>query len=198
MSVLVLASGSTARARLLAAAGVVAESDPARLDEGAIKRECRHAGESAADCAIRLAEAKARAVAPRHPGRLVLGADQLLDCDGEWFDKPKDLADARRQLLALRGRTHELATAATVLRDGEAVWRWVTRARVAMRRFSDRFLDGYLAAMGDRVLTTVGGYELEGSGVQLMAEVDGDYFAILGLPLLPLLSFLRESGALPS
>jgi septum formation protein len=198
VSVLVLASASAARARLLADAGIDAERDPADIDEAAIKRECRRDRQSAADCAARLAEIKARTVAVRHPDRLVLGADQLLDCDGDWFDKPGSLSDARNQLRALRGRTHELATAAAVIRNGDILWRALAKPRLTMRHFSDAFLDRYLATIGDRALKTVGGYELEGPGAQLMAKIEGDYFAILGLPLLPLLDFLRETGAVPS
>lgn len=196
MTPLVLASASAARARLLDASGIEALRDPAALDEAPIKEESRHAGRSAADCAARLAEAKARRVAARHPGALVLGADQLLDCEGQWFDKPRDRAEACAQLQALRGRTHELATSAALLRDGKLVWRAVERPRLTMRDFSNAFLDRYLDLMGERVLTTGGGYEIEGLGVQLMAHIEGDYFAILGLPLLKLLDFLRREGAL--
>jgi septum formation protein len=196
MSVLILASASTARQRLLVDAGVSAEIDPAEIDEGAVKEECRRTGRSSTECATRLAEAKARAVAARHHGGLVLGADQLLDCAGEWFDKPRDRDDARSQLQRLRGRSHELVTAATVVRDDGWLWQTVERPRVTMRGFSDSFLDRYLDTMGERVLKTVGGYELEGFGAQLMEKVEGDYFAILGLPLLPLLHFLRGAGAL--
>lgn len=198
MSALVLASASAARARLLADAGITAATDPADIDEAAIKQQCRRAGQSAADCALRLAEMKARTVAARHPDRLVLGADQLLDCDGTWFDKPRDRAEARDQLCALRGRSHALVTAAAIVGDGDMRWNAVDRPQITLRRFSDAFLDRYLAAMGDRVLKTVGGYELEGLGAQLMAGIDGDYFAILGLPLLPLLAYLREAQVLPS
>lgn len=196
MSALVLASASAARKRLIADAGVIATTDPADIDESAIKQECRHAGSSSAECATRLAEAKALAVAARRQGRLVLGADQLLDYDGEWFDKPRDREEARDQLRRLRGHSHELVTAVTVVRDNERLWRTVERPRVTMRAFSDAFLDQYLEEMGERVLKTVGGYELEGLGSQLMAKVEGDYFAILGLPLLPLLDFLRSVGVL--
>lgn len=196
MSTVVLASASAARQRLLAAAGIAAETDPAHIDEAAIKAECRRRGRSSADCAAQLAEAKARAVAPRHRGGLVLGADQLLDCAGEWYDKPRDREDARDQLRRLRGRSHELVTAATIVRDDDRLWRTIERPRVMLRRFSDAFLDRYLDAMGERALTTVGGYELEGLGAQLLEQVEGDYFAILGLPLLPLLQFLRGAGAL--
>lgn len=196
MSALILASASTARQRLLANAGVVAETDPAHIDESAIKAECRRAGRSSTDCATRLAEAKARAVAARHHGGLVLGADQLLDCAGEWYDKPRDREEARDQLRRLRGRSHELVTAATIVRDSEHLWQAIEQPRVTLRSFSDAFLERYLDAMGERVFKTVGGYELEGLGAQLMAKIEGDYFAILGLPLLPLLHFLRSAGAL--
>jgi septum formation protein len=196
MSVLILASASAARQRLLANAGVAAEADPADIDESAIKEECRRGGRSSAECATCLAEAKACAVAARHQGRLVLGADQLLDCEGEWFDKPRDRTEAYNQLRRLRGRAHMLITAAAIVRDDKRLWKTVEQSRVTMRPFSDMFLDRYLDAMDERVCKTVGGYELEGLGAQLMEEVEGDYFAILGLPLLPLLHFLRGAGAL--
>jgi len=196
MSPLILASASAARRRLLADAGVMAEIDPAPIDEAAIKEEYRRSGRSSAGCAARLAEAKARAVAARHPAGLVLGADQLLDCAGEWYDKPRNRDDARDQLSRLRGRSHVLVTAAAVVRDDERLWQAVEQPRVTMRAFSDAFLERYLDAVGERVLKTVGGYELEGLGAQLVERVEGDYFAILGLPLLPLLHFLRGAGAL--
>jgi septum formation protein len=196
MSVLILASASAARQKLLAAAGVSAAADPAAIDESGVKEECRRAGRSSVDCAARLAEAKARAVAARHRGSLVLGADQLLDCAGEWYDKPRDRDEARDQLRRLRGRSHALVTAATIVRNDERLWQTIEQPRVTLRAFSDTFLEHYLDAMGERVVKTVGGYELEGPGAQLMERVDGDYFAILGLPLLPLLHFLRGAGAL--
>lgn len=196
MTRLVLASSSAARARLLAGAGIDAVRDPADIDEARIKIESRAAGQDSEHCALRLATAKAETVAARHAGALVLGADQLLECGGDWFDKPADRDDARTQLRALRGKSHDLVTAAAVLRDGAVLWQTVERPRLVMRHFTDPFLEDYLAAMGARVLTTVGGYELEGLGAQLMEQVDGDYFAILGLPLLPLLAFLRDAGAL--
>jgi septum formation protein len=198
MSALILASASTSRQRLLADAGIIAATDPADIDESIIKQECRQTGRSSTECAAQLAEAKARAVAVRHRDGLVLGADQMLDCDGEWFDKPRDVTEARDQLQRLRGRTHELITAATIIRNGEQLWQAIERPRVTMRAFSDAFLDHYLGWVGDRVLNTVGGYELEKRGAQLMEKVDGDYFAILGLPLLPLMHFLRGAGALPA
>ena len=196
MSALVLASSSDIRARMLAAAGVDAIIDPAAIDEARIKAGSQAAGGDAGSCAQLLAEAKAEHIAGRHRGALVLGADQILECDGRWFDKPRDLEEARAQLQALSGRTHRLITAAAVVRDSAVLWRAIETARLTMRRVSEAFLDRYLAAMGKRVLATVGGYELEGLGAQLMTRVEGDYFAILGLPLLPLLAFLREDGAL--
>jgi septum formation protein len=196
MSALILASASTSRKRLLADAGITAEADPADIDESAIKQERRENGHSSTECAARLAEAKARAVAARHRDCLVLGADQMLDCNGEWFDKPRYVAEAREQLQKLRGRTHELVTAATIMRNDEQLWQAVERPRVTMRAFSDAFLDNYLESAGDRVLRTVGCYELERLGAQLMEKVEGDYFAILGLPLLPLMHFLRGAGAI--
>ena len=193
---LVLASESAARQRLLAAAGVEFTAEPAGIDEAALKRSCRERGESAAQCALALAGAKAARVAERHQDAVVIGADQILECEKSWFDKPHDLADARAQLVRLRGREHELVTAAVVMARADILWRHIATARLVMRRFSDAFLERYLAAMGERVLRTVGGYELEGLGAQLFEGVDGDYFAILGLPLLPLLAYLRERGAL--
>jgi septum formation protein len=193
---LVLASESAARKRLLAAAGVPFASDPSGLDESAVKRACRVRGDSAGDCALALAGAKAARVASRHDDAVVIGADQILECEDRWLDKPRDLADARAQLTQLRGKEHALVTAAVVHERADILWRYVATARLVMRPYSDAFLERYLALMGARVLGTVGGYELEGLGAQLFAEVDGDYFAILGLPLLPLLAYLREKGAL--
>ena len=193
---LVLASSSAARARILAAAGIDATVDPAAVDEAQIKAESRAMGRDADACALLLAEAKAKDVAARHPGALVLGADQMLECAGRWFDKPVDMSEARAQLQALNGQEHQLITAAAMVRDGAVLWRVVERSLLKMRRFTAAFLDRYLTAMGERVLGTVGGYELEGMGAQLMARIEGDYFAILGLPLLPILAFLRDEGAL--
>jgi septum formation protein len=196
VSALVLASSSAVRARMLTAVGIDALIDAASVDEAHIKAESRAGGRAAGQCALLLAEAKAQNVAARHPGALVLGADQMLEYDGRWFDKPADVSEARAQLQALNGQRHELFTAAAMIRDDTVVWRAVERSALTMRRFSETFLDRYLLAMGKRVLATVGGYELEGLGAQLMARIEGDYFAILGLPLLPLLAFLRDEGAL--
>ncbi|MDE2227584.1 MAG: Maf family protein [Alphaproteobacteria bacterium] len=193
---LVLASASATRARLLDAAGLKPTIEPAQLDEAAFKAAFKADGRNAGDCALALAEAKAKRVAARMPGALVLGADQLLVCDGQWFDKPADRDAARTQLLALRGKRHVLPTAAALVKNGAAIWHALEQPALTMRPFSDAFLDDYLATAGDAALASVGAYRLEGSGIQLMAEVAGDHFAILGLPLLPLLEFLRDSGVL--
>jgi septum formation protein len=193
---LVLASASRSRALLLERAGLTVTCDPAHIDEGEIKAAFRGAGGDAAACAMALAEAKAARVARRHSGALVIGADQLLVCGEDWFDKPADLAAARRQLHSLRGRRHELVTAVVLRRDDVTVWHHLARPVLTMRDFSDGFLDDYLAAAGPEVLSTVGAYQLEALGVQLFARIEGDYFAILGLPLLPLLDYLRGAGEL--
>jgi septum formation protein len=195
---LVLASASTVRAQLLAAAGVAFRIEPAELDEGVFKQACRAEGRDAAGCALALAEAKARQVSARYGRSVVIGADQLLVCDEVWFDKLADLGQARIQLLALRGRTHELVTAVCVVQDGSRLWHAVSSPRLTMRHFTDAFLDEYIPAEGADVLGSVGAYLLEGRGVQLFEHIEGDYFAILGLPLLELLGFLRTTGMILS
>jgi len=193
---LVLASGSPARRALLANAGLRFTVRPADVDEAALKRQARAQGLRASEAALILADAKAIRVAQDDPGALVIGADQILDCDGVWYDKPPDMAGARRQLLALHGRSHTLATA-VVLRQGDRrLWQHSGLPRLTMRTLSAQFLDAYLAAEGSHVLASVGAYRLEGPGVQLFTAVEGDHATILGLPLLPLLGFLREAGVL--
>ncbi|HXP30109.1 MAG TPA: Maf family nucleotide pyrophosphatase [Stellaceae bacterium] len=193
---LVLASSSPFRARLLAAAGLKAIVDAAAIDEGEIKAGFRREKRDTGACAAALAEAKAKRVSLRHPSALVIGADQILDCGGEWLDKPRDIEEARAQLQFLRGKRHELATAAAVISDGAVLWHRVERPSLAMRELSDGFIEDYLAAAGDGVCALVGAYAVEGLGAQLFDRIDGDYFAILGLPLLPLLGYLRERGAI--
>lgn len=190
---LVLASASAARRRLLEAAGLAFEIDLPRADEEAAKASFRAAGMKPRDQAVALAELKAVSVSRRRGG-LVIGADQMLACEDETYDKPKNVADARAQLLRLRGRTHELITAVVAARDGEAIWRHVETPRLSMRNFSDSFLDAYLARVGADALSSVGAYQLEGLGAQLFDRFEGDYFSVLGLPLLPLLAFLRAHG----
>jgi septum formation protein len=195
---LILASASPTRAWLLATAGVEVRVEPAAVDEEAVKQIFWATGCAAVECALALAEAKACRVAGRHDRAFVIDADQILVCDGLWFDKPSDLGAARAQLKALRGRSHELATAACVVQNGTRIWHTVRQPHLLMREFSDIFLDDYLAVEGTAVLGTVGAYRLDGRGVQLFERVEGDHFAILGLPLLELLEFLRGCGQLPS
>jgi septum formation protein len=194
---LVLASSSATRARMLAAAGVAVEQRPAAVDEAEAKAALRADGVAPGDAALALAELKARRIASQAPSRLVLGADQILTCEGRWFDKPRDLAEARAQLAALAGRRHELWTAAIVLRDAARLWHEIAPARLWLRPCSDSFLTAYLDAVGDLALGSAGAYQIEGPGAQLFARIDGDHFAILGLPLIGLLECLRIQGVLP-
>ncbi len=194
---IILASQSSARRRRREDAGVPFEAMPAHVDEAAIKESARAEGMGARDAATLLADAKAARIARRHPDALVIGADQLLVLGEDWLDKPEDLGAARRQLLRLRGHRHELVTAAVGWRDGQRAWHHVTAPRVVMRDFSDAFLDAYLAREAEHVTQSVGAYRMEGPGVALMRDVQGDHWSILGMPLLPLLAWLRDTGAMP-
>ena len=191
---LVLASRSAARCAVLEAAGIPIELCPADLDERALEAAATAADPTA--IAAMLAREKASLVGKSHPGRLVLGADQTLALGPKRFSKPADRMAARAQLQALRGRSHELHAALAFVGDGAVVFEHVETARLTMRHFSDDFLDRYLDAIGDAVLASVGCYQLEGIGVQLFERIEGDYFTILGLPLLPALDFLRRRGCL--
>jgi septum formation protein len=193
---LILASASPARAGMLAAAGVAFEQRPAAVDEAEVKEALRADGVAPGDAALALAELKAQRIGSGASGRLVLGADQILTCEGQWFDKPRERAEARAQLAALAGRRHELWTAAIVLRDGARLWHEIAQARLWLRPCSDAFLDAYLDAVGDLALGSVGAYQIEGLGAQLFARIEGDRFAILGLPLIGLLECLRVQGVL--
>jgi len=195
---LILASASPTRARMLRSAGVPFRVDAASVDEAEAKRSLGAAGADGAEIAEALAELKARRVAGRHPGALVLGADQILECDGRRFDKPADRNAAVEQLRALSGRRHELVSAAVVMRDGTRLWHAVDRARLTMRPLGEAAIAAYLDAAGAAALGSVGAYRLEGLGAQLFARVEGDFFTILGLPLLPLLDFLRGHGVVPA
>lgn len=188
---LVLASRSDIRGKILAAAGLRFEIRPSQINERAV--EAKSGATDSAAVARHLARAKADAVAASLPGRLVLGADQTLARGAKRFGKPADRAEAADQLRALRGRTHELHSALALVRDKEIVFTCVDTARLIMRDFSDRFLNDYLDMAGDAGMNSVGGYQLEGIGIHLFERVEGDYFTILGLPLLPLLGFLRQS-----
>jgi septum formation protein len=191
---LILASQSPSRRALMEAAGLTFEARPAAVDEAALKESARAEGMPAADAAILLAEAKAQRIARREPEALVIGADQMLVCEGSWYDKPPTMAAAREQLLALRGRTHELVGGLVCWRHGQRVWQHNSVCRLTMREFSEEFLDAYLAEDGERLLASVGAYRLEGPGMHLFSKVDGEHTAILGLPMPPLLGFLRQHG----
>lgn len=193
---LVLASGSAARRALLEAARLRVTVRPADVDEAAIKRRCQNAGTTPDAAALQLAEAKAVAVGTHAPDALVIGADQLLVCDDTWFDKPGSPDALRAQLRRLRGRTHTLVTAVVAWQDGRGVWSHVAQPTLRMRDFSDAFLEEYCRLEGDAVLSCVGGYRLEAAGIHLFDAIDGEHSAILGLPLLPLLTFLRTFGVL--
>jgi septum formation protein len=195
MSRIVLASTSASRARLLANAGVAFSQIAPQVDEAAIKRTAKT---SPAALAMILAREKAESVSARLPGALVIGADQVLVFDGEAMNKAVNLATAKRQLEMLGGKTHTLETAAAGCRDGDVVWSVHATAHLTMRPFSTAFLDAYLQTIGKDALTSVGAYKLEGLGGQLFERVEGDYFSILGLPLLEVLTFLRREGALAS
>ena len=195
MSRLILASRSPARSRLLADAGIDFSVDAADVDETQLK--AAQPGAAPRRIAADLAAAKALHVARRSDG-LVIGADQTLDLDGRLFDKPTSLTEARTQLLALRGRSHQLHAAVTVAQAHEVLWEAVETVTLTVRPFSDAFLEAYLAQEGVHLLGCVGAYRLEALGGQLFDAVEGDYFTVLGLPLLPLLAFLRRCGALAS
>ncbi|MGE4218103.1 MAG: Maf family protein [Alphaproteobacteria bacterium] len=194
---IILASASASRAAILEGAGLAVERVPAAIDESEVKEAFAAEGRPAGDVAQTLAELKARRVAAHNPDALVIGADQMLVCGNTWFDKPVDRDAARRQLLSLRGRMHELLAAVCVVQGESVIWQHLDRARMTVRPFGDAFLDWYLDRAGDRVCQSVGAYQLEGLGSHLFARIEGDYFTILGLPLLPLLDFLRGRGALP-
>jgi septum formation protein len=189
---LVLASKSDIRGKILAAAGLRFEIRPAQIDERAVEAAAKP--EDAVAAARLLARAKAEAVSATVAGRPVLGADQTLARGIHRFTKPKDRTEAAAQLRALRGRTHELHSALALVRDGELLFQCVETARLTMRNVSDRFIDDYLDMAGDLALSSVGAYQLEGIGVHLFERIEGDYFTILGLPLLPLLAYLRSAG----
>ena len=195
MTAIVLASKSAARAQLLAGAGVAFETVGSGVDEEAAKARLLSDDADPRDIALALAETKAVVVSTRRAG-LIIGADQTLDLDGSLYDKVATLEEARHRLERLRGRTHRLHSGVAVARDGVVVWRGTDSAALTMRGFSDGFLDAYLARNGEAALSSVGCYQLEGEGLQLFERIEGDYFTILGLPMLGLLAFMRREGVI--
>lgn len=188
----ILASSSASRQALLTAAGLDFTALPAHVDEEAYKLAYQADGVSATDAAIGLAEVKALRISARHPAALVIGADQMLECEGVWFDKPTDRARCRQQLITLRGKTHRLFSAVVIAHRGERIWHTVGKAAMTMRAFTDGFLETYLDRVGEAVYASVGGYQVEGMGIQLFEKIEGDQSTILGLPMLPILDFLRN------
>lgn len=191
---LVLASGSAIRAQILAAAGVAFVVVKPDVDEDAVKASAQREGLSLRETAARLADAKALAVAS--PGDLVLGADQILAFEGRGYDKPRSMADARRRLLELEGRAHSLINAVSIAKDGVVVFRHLDEPTLFMRTMSEKEVDAYLDAAGEDVLASVGAYQVEALGSRLFERIDGDYFAVLGLALMPALGYLRREGLL--
>lgn len=190
---LILASRSGVRAMLLENAGVHFRVEVSPVDEAAAKDGFEGDGDA---LALHLAELKSESVSAEAGQQYVIGADQVLSCNGRLFDKPRHLKEARENLCVFRGNTHTLHSAITVARGGKTQWSHVAQAHLTMRDFSDEFVDHYLRRTGEKVLKSVGCYQLEGPGIQLFEHIEGDYFTILGLPLLPLFSYLRSEGAL--
>ncbi len=193
---IILASTSPFRRALLENAGVDFEVDRPRIDERAVEEATQGSGITPAEIALILARAKAEEVSSRHPGGFVVGSDQTLSFEDELLHKPKNMDEARSRLLAFSGRTHFLNSAVAVARNGETIWSHVAEAAMTMRPLDPAFVGRHLAKVGDKALTSVGAYQVEGEGIQLFERIEGDHFTIVGLPLLPLLEALRKLGAI--
>lgn len=198
MARLILASQSAARIHILRNAGLSFEATPAPVDERAVEAPLIAEGRTPGAVALALAEAKAVAVSRADPTAVVIGADQVLEADGLRWIKPQTMDDARQQLMRLAGRTHALHSAVAAAREGSASWRHLDTAWLTMRTLSAAFVDRYLAEIGEAALASVGAYQVEGIGIQLFERIDGDFFTILGLPLLPLLGWLRTQEVIRS
>ncbi|WP_417456353.1 Maf family protein [Kordiimonas sp.] len=196
MPELILASGSETRIKMLLGAGVAFKSIKPAVDEDAIKQALLAEGAKPRDIADALADMKARSVSYMHPGALVLGSDQVISKDNVLFSKARSRVEAKETLLALSGGTHELVSAAVIYEGGEAIWRALDSVKLTMRALSDEFIESYLDTIGDAALWSAGAYQLEGLGAQLFTRVDGDFFTVLGLPLLPVLDYLRRREVL--
>jgi len=195
--VIVLASGSKTRCEMLARAGINCETDVPAVDEDEVKQALKAEGARPDDVAATLAELKAQRVSRRWPGVFAIGADQMLEVEGQWLDKPVDRAGAAASLRLLSGKTHRLISAVSVVCDNNQLWHKIDSAKLTVRPLSEAFIESYLDQMGDAALESVGAYQLEGLGAQLFTKIEGDYFTILGLPLLPLLGFLRTHSVVP-
>lgn len=195
-SSLVLASASPFRRALLENAGLTFDARAAEVDERALERPLEQSGASPVDVALALAEAKAQDVARHFPGAIVIGSDQTMSLGPRVYHKPKDMAEAADHLLSLSGKTHSLNSAIVLVRAGEVLWRHVSTAHMTVRPLTRDFVGRHLKRVGAKALASVGAYQLEGEGIQLFEKIEGDYFTILGLPMLPLLSKLRELGSI--
>jgi septum formation protein len=195
-SPIILASGSPFRRQLLENAGIAFSVVRPRIDERAVEAPLQSSGATPEDVAQILAEAKAMDVSERNRDAIVIGSDQTLSLGDEVFHKPEDMEGARRRLLALSGKTHQLNSAIALARDGETIWRHIDVARLTMRRLEPAFIGRHLSRVGEIALSSVGAYQIEGEGIQLFEKIEGSYFTVVGLPLLPLLAKLRELGAI--
>lgn len=193
---LILASSSSSRQTLMRNAGVEFTAQAADIDERLIEGPLQEAGSTPDQTALELAKAKALAVSALHPTAIVVGCDQTMSLGPRIYHKPKDMAEAAQHLLSLSGKTHRLNSAAVIAQNGQVLWQTVAHANLSVRQLSEDFVATHLERVGDKALTSVGAYQLEGEGIQLFTSIDGDYFTILGLPLLPLLEVLRKFGVI--
>lgn len=193
---LILASSSPFRRHLMEQAGLVFDAESARIDERVIEAPVQREGGGPEEIAKVLAIAKAQDVASRHPGKFVIGSDQIMSMNGNIFHKCETVAEAKAQLASMRGKTHQLSSAVAIFKDDSLLWADVAIAEMTFRHFSDEFLESYIKRAGEKVLLTVGAYQYEGLGQQLFEKISGDYFTIIGLPMLPLLKALRIFGVI--